>query len=88
MVFAVYEFYICIVHLTFWGFMSSCKDNFILLNHSEQVDGTEEKVLHSKPHQHLQAQYGFLTSNPNGVRTCSDRALEDHFFRYTYIINI
>ena len=44
-VFAVYEYYICIVHLTFWGFMES-QDYFTLLSHGKQVDGTEEEILH------------------------------------------
>ena len=76
-VFAVYEYYICIVHLTFWGFMVNRQDYFTLLSHDKQVDGTEEEVLHREPPRHLQAQRGFLTSSPNGVRTCSGRAAED-----------
>ena len=37
-VFAVYEYYICIVrvHLTFWGFMASGKDYFTLFSHGKQ----------------------------------------------------
>lgn len=80
-VFAVYEYYICIVHLTFWGFMASRQDYFTLLSHGKQVDGTEEEVLHREPPHHLQAQRGFLTSSPNGVRTCSDTAAEDQLIR-------
>ena len=43
-VFAVYKYYICIVHLTFWGFIES-QDYFTLLSHGKQVDGTEEEIL-------------------------------------------
>ena len=57
--------------------MSSRQDNFTLLSHGKQVYGTEEEVLHREPPHHLQAQRGFLTSSPNGVRTCSDTAMED-----------
>ena len=80
-VLAVYEFYICIVHLAFWGFMSSRQDSFTLLSHGKPVDGTEEVVLHRESPHHLQAQRGFLTSSPNGVRTCSDTAMEDQVIR-------
>ena len=59
-VFAVYEYYICIVHLTFWGFMATRQDYFTLLSHGKQVDGTEGEGLHREPLHHLQAQRGFL----------------------------
>ena len=45
-VFAVYNYYIRIVHLAFWGFMASRQDYFTLLSHGKQVDGTEEEVFH------------------------------------------
>ena len=45
-VFAVYEYYTCIVHLTFWGFIASRQDNVNLFSHGKQEDGTEEEVLH------------------------------------------
>ena len=73
-VFAIYEYYICIVHLTFWGFMASRQDYFTLLSHDQLVDGTEEEVLHMEQPHHPQAQRGFLTSSSNGVQTCSDTA--------------
>ena len=57
--------------------MASRQDYFILLSHGKQVDETEEEVLHREPPRHLQAQCGFLTSGPNGARTCSDTATED-----------
>ena len=57
--------------------MASCQDYFTLLSHGKQEDGTEEEVLHREPPHHMQAQRGFLTSSPNGVRTCSDTAAED-----------
>ena len=79
-VFAVYEYYICIVHLTFSGFMASRQDYFTLLSHGKQVDGTEEGVLHREPPRHLQAQRGFLTSSQNGVH-CSDTAAEEQLIR-------
>ena len=63
------------------GFMASRKDYFTLLSHGKQVDETEEEVLHREPPHHLQAQRGFLTSSPNGVRTCSDTAVEDQLIR-------
>ena len=44
-------------------------------------DGTEVEVLHREPPHYLQAQCGFLTSSPNGVRTCSDTAAEDQLIR-------
>ena len=78
-------FYICIVHLTCWGFMSSRQDNFTLLSHGKQVDGTEEEVLHREPPHHLQAQCGFLTSSPNGVQTCSITAMEDQVIRNQWL---
>ena len=74
-VFAVYEYYICIVHLTFWGFMASRQDYVTLLSHGKQVDETEEEVLHREPPHHLQAQRGVLTS------TCSDAAAENQLIR-------
>ena len=51
--------------------MASRQDYFTVLSHDKQVDGTEEEVLRGEPPHHLQAQRGFLTSSPNGVRTCS-----------------
>ena len=36
---------VCIVHLTFWGFMES-QDYFTLLSNGKQVDGTEKEILH------------------------------------------
>ena len=81
MVFAVYEFYIYIVHLTFGSFMESRQDYFTLSSHGKQVDGTEEDVLHREPPHHLQAQSGFLTNSPNVVRTCSDTAAENQLIR-------
>ena len=83
-VLAVYEFYTCIVHLTFlfvFYVKSSRQDNFTLLSHGKQVDGTEEEVFHREPPHHLQAHRGFLTSSPNLVRTCSDTAMEDQVIR-------
>ena len=80
-VFAIYEYYICTVHLTFMGFLASRQDYFTLLSHGKQVDGTQEDVRNRKPPHHLQAQRGFLTSSPNGVRTCSDTAAEDQLIR-------
>ena len=71
-VFAVYEYYICIIDLTF---VASRQEYFTLLSHSIQVDGTGAEVLHKEPHHHMQAQSGFLTSSPNGVRTCSDTSI-------------
>ena len=56
--------------------MASRQDYFTLLTRSKQVDVTEEEVLHREPPHHLQAQHGFLTNSPNGVRTCSDTATE------------
>ena len=76
-VFAVYEYYICIVHLTFWGFMASRQDYSTPFGHGKQVDGKEEEFLHGEPPHHLQAQHGSLKSNPNWVRTYSDTAVED-----------
>ena len=75
-VFAVYEYCMCIVHLTFWGFMASRQDYFTLLSHDKLVDGTEEEVLHMEQPLNLQAQRGYLTSSPNGVRTCSDAQIQ------------
>ena len=80
-VFAVYEYYICIVPLTFSGFMATRQYHFTLLNHGKQADGTEEEVLDREPPHHLQAQRGFLTNSPNGVRTCSDTEVEDQLIR-------
>ena len=57
--------------------MSSRQDYFTILSHGKQLDGTEEDVIHREPPHHLQTQRGFLTSTPNGVRTCSDTAAED-----------
>ena len=61
--------------------MASRQDYFILLSHGKQVDETEEKVLHREPPHYLQAQRGFLTSSPNGGRTCSDTAAKDELIR-------
>ena len=58
-VFAVYEYYICIVHFTFLGFMAIRQDYFTLLRHGKQVDGTEKEVLHRDPPHHLHAKRGF-----------------------------
>ena len=80
-VFVVFEYYICIVHLTFWGFMACRQDYFTLLSHGKQVDGREEEVLHREPPHDLQEQRGILTSSPNGIRTCSDAAAEDQLIR-------
>ena len=80
-VFTVYEYYICITHLAFGDFMPNRQDHFILSSHSKHVDGTEEEVLHREAPHHLQAQRGFLTSSPNGVRTCSDTSAEDQLVR-------
>ena len=74
-------YYICIVHLTFGGFLASRLDYFTLLSYGKQVDGTEEEVLHREPPHHLQALRGFLTSSPNGVRTYSYTAEEDQLIR-------
>ena len=74
MVFAVYEYYICTVHLTFWDFMASHQDYFTLLGQGKQVDGTKEEVLHGEPPHYLQAQRVFFTSSPNVVRTGSGPA--------------
>ena len=41
---------------------------------------TEEEILHLEQPHHLQAR-DFLTSSPNGVRTCSDTAAEDQLIR-------
>ena len=66
----------CIVHLTFWGFMESRQDYFTLLSHSKQEDRTEEAVLHKVTPHHLQIQRGSLTSSRNGVWTCSYTAAQ------------
>ena len=80
-VLAVYEYYICIIHLAFGDFMASRQDYFTLSSHRKQVDGTEEEVLHREAPHHLQARRGFLTSSPNEVRTCSDTTAEDQLLR-------
>ena len=61
--------------------MASRQDYFTLLSHGKQVEGTEGEVLHREPPHHLQVQLGFLTSGPNLIRTCSDRAAEDQLIR-------
>ena len=61
--------------------MASRQGYFTLFSHGKQVGRTEEDVLHREPHHHLQAQRGFLTNSPNGVRTCSDTAAEDQLIR-------
>ena len=72
----------CGIHWTF--LLTSCmasQDYFTLLSYGKQVDGTEDEVLHREPHHHLQAHRGFLTSSPNGLRTCSDTAAGDQRIR-------
>ena len=61
--------------------MASRQDYFTLLRHDKLVDGTEEEVLHMEQPHYLQAQRGFLTSNPNGIQTFSDTAAEDQLIR-------
>ena len=51
--------------------MASRQDYFTLLSHDKQVDGTEEEVLHTMIGNNL------TICSPNGVRTCSDTAMED-----------
>ena len=59
--------------------MASRQNDFTLLSYGKQVIGTEEDALHREPPHHLQAR--FITSSPNGVRTCSDTAAEDQLIR-------
>ena len=65
--------------------MASRQGYFTPFSHGKQVYGTEEEVLHREPPHHLQAQRGFLKSNPNGVRTYSDTAVEDQLIRSQWL---
>ena len=74
-VFAVYEYYICIVHLILWEFMASRQDYFTLLSHGKQVEGTignHLTILSTTWLSHKQSEWG---------PTYSDTAAEHKLIR-------
>ena len=75
MVFVVYEYYICIVHLTFVGFMARRQDYFILLSHGKQVDRIEEEVFSPSASTTWLCHKQLMDSNLSSVRTTNKKSV-------------
>ena len=66
-------------YILHFGVLWQVVNYFTLLSDGKQVD--EQKRKFSIGNHSPSAQRGFLTSSPNGVRICSDRAAGDQLIR-------